>query len=100
MNEEPRFPSRRGWWIAAAAAALLAAAYLLFAFSGIPFIAKWRTLYIETAMGTMSHQWLATAFLPSSVIQETMKDVEARFQDNLIDASDIAQAGPLSLIHI
>ncbi len=94
MNEEPRFPSRRGWWIAAAAAALLAAAYLLFAFSGIPFIAKWRTLYIETAMGTMSHQWLATAFLPSSVIQEAMKDVEARFQDNLIDASDIAQAGP------
>ncbi|MCI8970428.1 MAG: phosphodiester glycosidase family protein [Oscillibacter sp.] len=94
MNEETRFSSRRGWWAAAAAAALLAAAYLLFAFSGIPLIAKWRTLYIETAMGTMSHQWLATAFLPDSVIQAAMKDVEARFQDNLIEASGIAQPGP------
>ena len=58
MNEETRSPSKRGRRIAAAAAAavvLLAALYLLFAFSGIPFIAKWRTLYIETAMGTMTH---------------------------------------------
>lgn len=94
MNEEKRAPSGRGRRIAAAAAiaaALLAAFYLLFAFSHIPFIAKWRTLYIETAMGTMTHQWLATAFLPSSVIQEAMRDVEARFEDNLIEASDIAQ---------
>lgn len=95
MNEENRFPSGCGRWIAAALAAfaaLLAALYLLFAFSGVPFIVKWRTLYIETAMGTMTHQWLATAFLPDSVIQEAMKDVESRFQDNLIEASDIAQA--------
>ncbi len=91
MSMENRPPSRRGWWIAAAAAALLAALYLLFAFSGIPFAAKWRTLYIETAMGTMSHQWLATAFLPDSVIREVMKDVEARFQDNLIEASGLPQ---------
>ncbi|MCI9332025.1 MAG: phosphodiester glycosidase family protein [Oscillibacter sp.] len=90
MNEENRSPFRRTRWIAALAL-LLAASYLLFAFSGIPFIAKWRTLYIETAMGTMSHQWLATAFLPDSVIREAMKDVESRFQDNLIEASDIAQ---------
>lgn len=94
MNPENRSPRKRGLWIAAAAAALLAALYLLFVFSGVPFLVKWRTLYIETAMGTMSHQWLATAFLPDSVIQEAMKDVEARFQDNLIDASDIAQAAP------
>ena len=70
MNEEPHFLFQRGWRIAAVIAALLAALYLLFAFSGLPFIAKWRTLYIETAMGTMTHQWLATAFLPDSVIQE------------------------------
>lgn len=96
MNEENRSPSRRGRRaavIAAVAAALLAALYLLFAFSHVPFIAKWRTLYIETAMGTMTHQWLATAFLPGSVIEEAMGDVEARFEDNLIEASDIAQ-GP------
>lgn len=97
MNEDRQFPPKRKWRLAAAAlaaAALLGALYLLFAFSGIPLIAKWRTLYIETAMGTMTHQWLATAFLPDSVIQETMKDVEARFQDNLIDSSDIAQSAP------
>ena len=97
MNEEKQFPPKRGRRAAvilAAAAALLAALYLLFVFSGIPFIAKWRTLYIETAMGTMTHQWLATAFLPDSVIQEAMKDVEARFEDNLIEASDIAQTAP------
>ena len=95
MNEEKQFPPKRGRRAAvilAAAAALLAALYLLFVFSGIPFIAKWRTLYIETAMGTMTHQWLATAFLPDAVVQEAMKDVEARFEDNLIEASDIAQA--------
>lgn len=97
MNEDHQSPSKRKWRLAAAAlaaAALLGALYLLFAFSGIPLIAKWRALYIETAMGTMTHQWLATAFLPDSVIQETMKDVEARFQDNLIDSSDIAQTAP------
>ena len=94
MNEENRSPFKRLRRIAAATAALLAALYLLFAFSGIPFIVKWRTLYIETAMGTMTHQWLATAFLPGFVIQEAMGDVEARFQDNLIEASDIAQAAP------
>ena len=94
MNPENRLPRRRGLWTAAAIAALLAALYLLFAFSGVPFFVKWRTLYIETAMGTMSHQWLATAFLPDSVIQEAMKDVEARFQNNLIDASNIPRAAP------
>lgn len=95
MNEENRAPSgrgRRAAVTAAIAAALLAAFYLLFAFSRVPFIAKWRTLYIETAMGTMTHQWLATAFLPGSVIEEAMGDVEARFEDNLIEASDIARA--------
>lgn len=36
------------------------------------FITKWRTLYIETAMSTLSHQWLATAFIPQSIIDEAM----------------------------
>ena len=95
MHEEHDPSAKRKLCAAAAAAAVLfTALYLLFVFSSIPFIAKWRTLYIETAMGTMSHQWLATAFLPESVIHDTMKDVESRFQDNLIEASDIALAEP------
>ena len=42
----------------------LAVLYCVLVFSHIPFIEKWRTIYIETAMGTMNHQWLATLFLP------------------------------------
>ena len=31
------------------------------------FVTKWREWYIETAMGTMTHQWLATSFIPHDV---------------------------------
>ena len=93
--EEAGFASRCKWLFAAAAVlACGAALYLLFVFSGVPFIAKWRTLYIETAMGTMTHQWLATAFLPESVIQDVMQDVDARFAENMVEASGLAKAGP------
>ncbi len=64
--------SRRALAAAAAALALLAGLYCLAAFSDIPFIAKWRNIYIQTAMDTMNHQWLATAFLPKSVIDKAM----------------------------
>ncbi|MGM9630334.1 phosphodiester glycosidase family protein [Butyricicoccus sp.] len=50
----------------------LAVLYCVLVFSHIPFIEKWRTIYIETAMGTMNHQWLATLFLPQSVIDDVM----------------------------
>ena len=40
------------------------------------FVSKWRTLYIETAMGTMTHQWLATAIIPQDIIDEVMKTRE------------------------
>lgn len=38
------------------------------------FITKWRTIYINTAMDTMTHQWLATAFLPKDVIDEVREE--------------------------
>lgn len=46
--------------------------YFIAIYSDIPFIAKYRDLYIETAMSTMSHQWLATKFIPKSVIDEAI----------------------------
>lgn len=46
--------------------------YLIAIYSNIPFIAKYRNLYIETAMSTMSHQWLATKFIPKSVIDKAI----------------------------
>lgn len=51
---------------------LLCGLYCIAVFSDIPFIKKWREIYIETAMGTMTHQWLATAFIPDFVIAEVM----------------------------
>ena len=56
------------------AVAVFAALYLTAVFSNIPFIAKWRTIYIMTAMTTNSHQWLATMFIPHSVIEKAMQE--------------------------
>lgn len=53
---------------------VLAAVYLTIVYSNIPFIKKWRTIYIETAMTTNSHQWLATLFFPQSVIDKIMAE--------------------------
>lgn len=58
----------------AAVIVLLAALYLTAVFSNIPFIAKWRNIWIETAMTTADHQWLATAFIPASVIDKVMEN--------------------------
>ena len=44
--------------------------YFLCIYSNIPFIKKYRTIYINTAMNTMRHQWLATYFIPDNVIDK------------------------------
>lgn len=65
---------------------LVAGLYMIAVFSDIGFIKKWRDIYIETAMGTMTHQWLATAFIPGFVIDEVMgtrTDIE--FNQDAID---------------
>ncbi len=54
--------------------------YLTIVFSDIPFIAKWRTLYIETAMTTNSHHWMAEWFFPDSVIDKVMADRRAALE--------------------
>ena len=46
--------------------------YCTAVFSNIPFIKKWRDIYIETAMTTGRHQWLATAFIPGYIIDDVM----------------------------
>jgi len=43
--------------------------YLFCVYSDNSFIKKWRDIYINTAMTTYSHQWLATAFLPADQVQ-------------------------------
>jgi exopolysaccharide biosynthesis protein len=58
-----------------AAAALLIAAALCYGFvlccPAQP-LRYWRDIYIETAMTTAHHKWLATAFIPRPIITEVM----------------------------
>ncbi|MBQ7523641.1 MAG: phosphodiester glycosidase family protein [Oscillospiraceae bacterium] len=55
----------------------LEACYAVAVYSKIPLIARLRTAYIQTAMSTMRHQWLATSFFPKNVIDEVMAGVRA-----------------------
>lgn len=56
----------------AIALSVIIAMYLTFIYSNNSFISKWRTIYIETAMTTNTHQWLATWFIPEKIIAEVM----------------------------
>lgn len=58
----------------------MAGLYLTAAYSTIPFIAKWRTAYISTALGTQRHQWLATALLPKDVVQQVADAQQAALE--------------------
>ncbi len=55
-------------------AVALLSIYSILIYSSVPFIAKWRTIYIETAMSTMRYQWLATAFIPGNIIDDVMRN--------------------------
>ncbi len=46
--------------------------YVTVVFGNIPFVVKWRNIWIETAMTTDQHKWLATWFFPDSLIEEVM----------------------------
>lgn len=80
---------------------VLAVLYMTAVFSNIPFIAKWRTIYILTAMTTNSHQWLATMFIPRSVIDQAIQAQEdalnhsADFNTTWGDDSEITEPGLL-----
>lgn len=51
--------------------------YFIVAVSDIPFIKKWRTIYIQTAMETMSHHWLADYFFPKTIVDPIRKGMSA-----------------------
>ena len=73
--------------IALGSLAALSGLYLFLVYTEIPVIANLRTTYIETAMSTMRHQWLATAFIPQSVIDEVMEEVQRQYEKNMIKES-------------
>lgn len=59
---------------------ILAGLYLFVVYTSFGPIASLRDAYIETAMSTMSHQWMAEWFFPESVIKEVTDRVEAAAQ--------------------
>ncbi len=63
--------------------------YSLFVFSNNATIKKWRDLYIETAMSTMTHQWLATYFIPKYIVDDVVARAEKQLKDNIINSSKI-----------
>ncbi len=46
--------------------------YVTVLHGNIPFVVKWRNIWIETAMTTDQHKWLATWFFPDRLINEIM----------------------------
>lgn len=73
--------------------------YLLVAFTNIPVLSTMRDIWIETAMTTADHQWLATKLFPSSVVDKVMSNkiedtgqigvTEIKVEKKLIDSSGI-----------
>ena len=60
---------------------LVSSAYAVVVRGNIPFVVKWRNIWIETAMTTDQHKWLATSFFPGWLIDEVM--------DARVDVRDI-----------
>lgn len=63
--------------------ALFISMYAVVIFGNIPFVTKWRNIWIETAMTTDQHKWLATCFFPKYLIDEIM--------DAQVDVTDIGK---------
>ena len=55
-------------------ATLLSVIYLVVIYSNIPAVNRLRTMYIQTAMSTIGHKWLATAIIPNDLILDVMLD--------------------------
>jgi exopolysaccharide biosynthesis protein len=89
-------PAKKRLLVMVIIAAVLASIYCTAIFSNIPFIKKWRDIYIETAMDTYSHKWLATFFIPKSVIDGVMANKEALIesQQDLISSWEPVETSP------
>ena len=61
---------RKGFVVFFCIIAVLAGPYSFVVYSNVPFIKNLRDAYIETAMQTMSHHWLAELFFPDDVIAD------------------------------
>ena len=74
---KPKKKRKKKWIVLGIIFGFLASMYLTFVFAPIPFVRKWRNIYIETAMSTTHHKWLATWFIPHWIIDEVMEALRA-----------------------
>ena len=57
---------------------LLECAYCVAVFTDwVPALSDLRSQFIETALGTMEHKWLATALIPGDIVREVWEGMEA-----------------------
>lgn len=61
--------------------------YLFAAYTTLPGLIEARTLYIETALQTMSHKWLADIF-PKEVVEEVQQKAEEQLENNKVEQSE------------
>lgn len=74
--------------------------YLFAAYTNIPSLVKARALYIETALQTMSHKWLADIF-PKDIVQEVQVNAEKQIEENKVEKSEpVTKAEPVEIIQI
>lgn len=57
--------------------AIFVGLYFFVVYTQLPFVKNLRDIYIETAMQTMSHHWLAELIFPDDVIAEVMDKVNS-----------------------
>ncbi len=77
---------------------LLECTYCLAVFTDLTPLSRLRNLYIETALGTMNHKWLATALIPGDVVQEVFEGMEAARNDQIgQNSSDWELQSPTAL---
>ena len=55
---------------------ILESVYCVAVFTDWTPLSRLRDMYIETALGTMNHKWLATALIPGDIVQEVWEGLE------------------------
>lgn len=79
-TEVPKKKKKKGLKIVAILLAVILffeVGYCVAIFTDIPPFGQLRQIYIETAMSTMSHRWLAMALIPGDIVQDVIDDIEA-----------------------
>ncbi|MBQ4381100.1 MAG: hypothetical protein II794_00005, partial [Oscillospiraceae bacterium] len=79
-SPKPKLYKRKKYtwaYVLVVAVLVIVTGYITFVYSPTPFITHWREVWINTAMSTWKHQWLATRLIPKSVVDKVVAEREA-----------------------